>query len=123
MNDKFVKAYHERFKEYPDYMAGETYAGVYFIKAAVERAGSTDPEMIIKAVEKEPLAWETPEGWKIMRGEDHSAVEDCLWGETSFNKKYGFSMPQNFESIQAEQICRSAEELEEVRANFKKKMK
>jgi len=123
MNAKFVKAYYDRFKEYPDYMAGETYAGVYFIKAAVERAGSTDPEMIIKAVEKEPLAWETPEGWKIMRKEDHSALEDCLWGETSFNKKYGFSIPRNFESIQAEQICRSAEELAEVQANFKKAMK
>ncbi len=123
MNAKFVKAYVDRFKEYPDYMAGETYAGVYFIKAAVERAGSTDPEMIIKAVEKEPLAWETPEGWKIMRGEDHSVVEDCLWSETAFNKKYGFSIPKNFESIQAEQICRSAEELAEVRANFKKNMK
>lgn len=123
MNAAFVKSYYDRFKDFPDYMAGETYAGVYFIKAAVERAGSTDPEMIIKAVEKEPLAWETPEGWKIMRGEDHSALEDCLWGETSFNKKYGFSIPETFHSIQAEQICRSAEELKEVRANFEKTMK
>jgi len=116
MNRDFVKAYKERFNEYPDYMAGETYAGVYFIKAAVEKAGSVDPEAIIQAVEKEPLAWETPEGWKIMRGEDHSVLEDCLWGETSYDPAYGFSIPKNFESIQAENICRSAEELNEVRA-------
>jgi len=114
MNRDFVKVYYERFKEYPDYMAGETYAGVYFIKAALERAGSVDTEKIIKAVERAPLAWETPEGWKVMRKEDHSAVEDCLWGETSFNKKYGFAIPKSFDCIQAEQICRSSEELRQA---------
>jgi hypothetical protein len=97
-------------------MAGETYSGIYFIKAAVERAGTTETEAIIKAVEKEPLAWETPEGWKIIRAEDHSVVEDCLWGETSYNEKYGFSIPKNFESVQAEDICRSDEELRQVRS-------
>lgn len=122
MNRNFVRTYHERFKEYPDYMAGETYAGVYFIKAAVERAGTTDTEKIIQAVEKEPLAWETPEGWKIMRPEDHSAIEDCLWGETSYNETYGFSIPKSFESIQAEKICRSDQELKEVRTNYEKNL-
>ena len=116
MNRRFVKNYYEKYKEYPDYMAGETYAGVYFIKAAVERAGSTDTETIIKAVEREPLAWETPEGWKIMRGADHSVMEDCLWGQTTFNEKYGFSIPANFVSIQGEEICRTPEELGKVQA-------
>ena len=114
LNRNFVKAYRERYKEYPDYMAGETYAGVYFIKAAVERAGTVDSEAIIKAVEKEPLAWETPEGWKIMRPQDHSVVEDCLWGLTTYNEKYGFSMPKTFDSIQGAEICRTAEELKQV---------
>ena len=59
-------------------MAGETYAGVYFIKAAIERAGTTDANMVIAAVEKEPLAWETPEGWKVMQSADHSVV-DCYF--------------------------------------------
>ncbi len=43
MNRRFVEAYQKRYQEYPDYMAGETYAGVYFIKAAVERAGPPMP--------------------------------------------------------------------------------
>jgi branched-chain amino acid transport system substrate-binding protein len=122
MNRKFVKDYYERFKEYPDYMAGETYAGVQFIKAAVERAGTTNPEELIKAVEREPLAWESPGGWKVMRAEDHSVVEDVLWGETSFNQEFGFAMPNNYVSIQGEEICRTAEELKEVQANYRKKM-
>ncbi|MBW1782677.1 MAG: ABC transporter substrate-binding protein [Deltaproteobacteria bacterium] len=116
LNRSFVKAYRARYKEYPDYMAGETYAGVYFIKAAIERAGTTDTEAIIKAVEKEPLAWDTPEGWKIMRPEDHSVVEDCLWGQTTFNEKYGFSMPKSFDAIQGAEICRTADELKQIKA-------
>jgi branched-chain amino acid transport system substrate-binding protein len=120
-NRNFVKTYYERFKEYPDYMAEETYAGVYFIKAAIERAGSINTEKIIKAVEREPLTWETPEGWKIMRKEDHSVVEDVVWGETMYSEKYGFAILKNMQSIQAEEICRTPEELKAVRANYEKK--
>lgn len=113
-NKDFVKKYYEKYKEYPDYMAEETYAGVYFIKAAIERAGSTDAEAIIKAVEKEPLVWMTPEGWKLMQGRDHQVVEDVVWGETAYSDKHGFSLLNNIQSIQAEQICRTPEELKKV---------
>jgi branched-chain amino acid transport system substrate-binding protein len=123
MNRKFVKNYTERFKQYPDYMAEETYAGVYFLKAAVERARSADSQMIIKAVEQAPLAWETPEGWKIMRKEDHAVVEDVIWGETTFSANYGFALLKNIQSIQAEQICRTSDELKEVQANYEKQLK
>jgi branched-chain amino acid transport system substrate-binding protein len=123
MNQRFVKGYYTRFNEYPDYMAGETYAGVYFIKAAIERAGTIEADKIIEAIEKEPLSWETPEGWKTMRPEDHSVVEDCLWGQTSPNEKYGFAIPETFESIQGEEICRTDEELKAVREEYKKMAK
>jgi branched-chain amino acid transport system substrate-binding protein len=122
-NKKFVKTYSERFKEYPDYMAEETYAGVYFLKAAIERAGTTDTEKIIQAVEKEPLAWETPEGWKIMRKEDHLVMEDVVWGETVYSEKYRFSILKNIQAIQAEEICRTPKELKDVRENYEKRMK
>ena len=122
-NRKFVKSYFEKFKEYPDYMAEETYAGVYFLKAAIERAKSLDADKIVEAVEREPLAWETPEGWKIMRKEDHQVVEDVVWGETTFSEKYGFAILKNIQSIQGEQIGRTDEELREVRANYEKRLK
>ena len=123
LNRNFVKAYLERFKEYPDYMAQETYAGVYFLKAAIERARTTDPQKVIKTIESEPMAWEAPEGWKIMRKEDHSVVEDVVWGETMFSDKYGFAILKDLQSIQAEQICRTPEELKAVRDNYEKRMK
>ncbi len=114
-NRNFVKKYYEKYKEYPDYMAEETYAGVYFIKAALIRAGTTDPDALVKAVEKEPLAWLTPEGWKIMRPEDHQAVEDVVWGETGYSDKFGFAVLTNIQSIQGEQISRTPEELKKVK--------
>ena len=123
MNQRFVKEYYQRFNEYPDYMAGETYAGVYFIKAAIERAKTTDADKIIAAVEKEPLSWETPEGWKTMRPEDHSVVEDCLWGQTAPNEKFGFAIPKSFESIQGEEIGRTDAELKAVREEYAAKKK
>lgn len=122
MNKKFVKTYQDRFKELPDYMAIETYAGVYFIKAAVERAGTLNADKIVAAVEREPLAWETPEGWKIMRKEDHAVVEDVVWGETAYSDKYGFATLKNMQAIQAEEICRTPEELKAVQDNFAKRV-
>ena len=123
MNKRFVSTYYSRFKEYPDYMAEETYAGVYFLKAAIERAGTLDADRIIAAVEREPLAWEAPEGWKIMRKEDHQVVEDVVWGETAYSEKYGFPILRNMQAVQAEQICRTPEELREVRASYEGRMK
>jgi branched-chain amino acid transport system substrate-binding protein len=122
-NRQFVKTYMERFKDYPDYMAIETYAGVYFIKAAVERAGTTDTEKMIDAIEKEPLAWETPEGWKIMRKEDHAVVEDVVWGETVYSDQYKFAILRNMQAIQGEEICRTPQELKAVRTNYEKRLK
>jgi len=120
-NKKFVKDYQDRYNEYPSYMAEETYAALYFLKAACERAGTIETEKVIEAVEREPLAWETPEGWKIMRAADHLVVEDVIWGETTYSDKYGFAVLKNAESIQGEQICRTPEELKWVRENYEKK--
>jgi branched-chain amino acid transport system substrate-binding protein len=117
-NKAFVKKYYDKYKEYPDYMAEETYAGVYFIKVALERAGTGDPDALVKAVEKEPLAWLTPEGWKIMRPEDHQVVEDVVWGETVHSDKFGFAVLTNIQSIPGEQIGRTPEELKKVNRNL-----
>lgn len=74
-------------------------------------------------VEKESLAWDTPEGWKIMRKEDHQVVENVVWGETPYSEKYGFAILRNMQSIQAKEICRIPAELKEIRANYEKRLK
>ncbi len=70
----------------------------------------------MKAVEREPLAWMTPE-WKIMRPEDHQVVKDVVWGETAYSDKYGFAVLANIQSTRGEQICRTPDELKKVNRN------
>lgn len=123
MNQSWVKSYYDRFKEWPDYMAEETYAGVYFLKAAIERAGTTDADKVIAAVEREPLAWATPEGWKIMGAQDHAVIEDVLWGQTTYSPKYGFAILKNMQAIQAEQVSRTPAELKKVQVSYERKLR
>lgn len=47
----FVRAYKERFKKSPIYTAA-TYDAIHVYKAAVEQAGSTDPDKLVPVLEK-----------------------------------------------------------------------
>lgn len=47
---KFVKAYDEAYKATPDQFAADGYDTVYVIKAAAEKAGSTDSDKMIAAM-------------------------------------------------------------------------
>ena len=55
------------------------YNGVMFYKAAVEKAGSTDPEKVSKALEG--LTIDTPVGSLTIRAEDHQANTGQFWGK------------------------------------------
>lgn len=47
---EWVKKYRDLFKADPDFHASADYDGVYMLKMAIEKAGSTDPEAIRKAM-------------------------------------------------------------------------
>ena len=50
-------------------------------------------------------------------------VESVVWGETAYSEKYGFAILKNMQSIPAEEICRTPDELKEVRDNYEKRIK
>jgi len=50
-------------------------------------------------------------------------VEDVVWGETLFSDQYGFAILKNLQALQAEQFCRTPEELTAVRDGYAKRMK
>ena len=50
-------------------------------------------------------------------------MEDVVWGETAYSEKYGFAILKNMQAIQAEEICRTPEELKTVRSNYEKRLK
>lgn len=73
-NKKFVADFVKANKISPDLYGADSYGVLYFYKAAVEKAKSTDTAKVRTAMEG--LAWATPQGQKTMRAADHQAIQD-----------------------------------------------
>ncbi len=85
-NKKFVEVYKKRFGTYPSYNSQNAYAGIYVYKAAIEKAGSTDPDKIAAAMSG--LTVTAPIGKFTLRAEDHQATVDGFWGVTKADPNY-----------------------------------
>jgi ABC-type branched-subunit amino acid transport system substrate-binding protein len=73
-NQKFVKAFQDYAKAAPDLYGADSYGVMFFYKAAVEKAKSTDTDKVRTAMRG--LEWMTPQGKKTMRAGDHQAIQD-----------------------------------------------
>ena len=73
-NKKFVQAFTEYAKAPPDLYGADSYGVMFFYKAAVEKAKSTDTDKVRTAMRG--LEWMTPQGKKTMRAGDHQAIQD-----------------------------------------------
>jgi branched-chain amino acid transport system substrate-binding protein len=83
-NRAFVGHFNERWGRLPNYSAENTYSAVYALKAAVEKAGTTQTAAVIKALEGLELS--TPAGNRYYRPEDHQAVYSVPAGRVTFDK-------------------------------------
>lgn len=72
-NKKFVDAFKTANKADPDLYGADSYGLIYFYKAAVEKAKSTETDKVRAAMKD--LSWDTPQGKKTMRGGDHQAIQ------------------------------------------------
>jgi branched-chain amino acid transport system substrate-binding protein len=72
-NKKFVDAFKAANKADPDLYGADSYGLIYFYKAAVEKAKSTETDKVRAAMKD--LSWDTPQGKKTMRGGDHQAIQ------------------------------------------------
>jgi branched-chain amino acid transport system substrate-binding protein len=73
-NRKFVAEFEAANKAAPDLYGADSYGVLFFYKAAVEKAGSTDTDKVRAAMRG--LQWATPQGTKTMRAGDHQAMQD-----------------------------------------------
>lgn len=73
-NKKFVASFEAANKVQPDLYGADSYGVLYFYKAAVEKAKSTDTDKVRVAMRG--LQWATPQGLKVMRAGDHQAMQD-----------------------------------------------
>ena len=75
-NKQFIAAFNAAYKANPDLYGADSYGLVYFYKAAVEKAKSTDTDKLRAAMRG--LEWTTPQGKKTMRAGDHQAIQDMF---------------------------------------------
>ena len=75
-NKKFVADYQKAYNKLPDLYGADSYGLMYFYKAAVEKAKSTETDKVRAAMND--LSWQTPQGTKKMRAGDHQAMQDMF---------------------------------------------
>lgn len=73
-NRKFVSAFEALNKGQPDLYGADSYGVLYFYKAAVEKAKSTETDKVREAMRG--IQWDTPQGVKTLRAGDHQAMQD-----------------------------------------------
>ena len=74
MNDWLKAEYQKRFNAPPDFFVAGGFAAASAVVAALQKAGSTDTEKLIAAMEG--LTFDTPKGTMTFRKEDHQALQD-----------------------------------------------
>lgn len=73
-NKRFVNAFAALNKGQPDLYGADSYGVLYFYKAAVEKAKSTETDKVREAMRG--IQWNTPQGVKTLRAGDHQAMQD-----------------------------------------------
>jgi branched-chain amino acid transport system substrate-binding protein len=89
------------------------YIGTHFAAEAIRRAGTTDVEKVVDAMERVTL--QTPVGELRIRPEDHQANRGQFWGVTVHRADAPFPVLQNVRYIPAESLWMSLDELKKVR--------
>lgn len=91
VNDWLVKEHMDRFGSPPDFFtAGGMAAGIAVVEA-IKKAGSTDTEALITAMEG--MEWETPKGTMRFRKEDHQALQSMYHFRTEIQDGKDYGVP------------------------------
>lgn len=88
LNDWFRKAYFDRFGTLPTYPSYKMAQALLGVKAAADKAGSTDQDAVIGALKG--LEWEGPSGKVSMAlANGHQAIQDTAYGTYKYDKDAG----------------------------------
>jgi branched-chain amino acid transport system substrate-binding protein len=76
INDWLVKEHFKRFNSPPDFFTCGGMSAAIAVVTALEKAGSTDTEKLITAMEG--MTFQTPKGEMVFRKEDHQALQSMF---------------------------------------------
>lgn len=100
---EYVEALRKRTgEEHPPSWPITGYIGMLFLAAAIEKAGTTDTDAVIEALEG--LTIETPIGPQTIRKSDHQANRGQFWGEVKEVEQYPFKIMDPVRYIPADDI-------------------
>lgn len=92
VNDWLVKVYRERFGGPPDFFVPGGMAAGMAIVAGIRKAGSTDAEKLIPAMEG--MTFDTPKGAMTFRAEDHQALQVMYHFRVAVDPKLAWGVPE-----------------------------
>jgi branched-chain amino acid transport system substrate-binding protein len=102
VNQWLVKEHQARFKSPPDFFtAGGMSAGIAIVEA-LKKAGSTDTEKLIAAMEG--LSFETPKGRMTFRKEDHQAMQSMFHFKIKVDPNVAWAIPELVREIKPEEM-------------------
>jgi branched-chain amino acid transport system substrate-binding protein len=92
VNDWLVKAYKDRYNEFPDYDSPGAVASAIALVKAIASAGSTDSDKLIAALEGMEL--DTPKGRMVIRKEDHQALQSMYQFKIKVDPSVAWGVPE-----------------------------
>ncbi len=102
VNQWLVKEHQARHKSPPDFFtAGGMSAGIAIVEA-IKKAGSTDTEKLIAAMEG--LSFETPKGRMTFRKEDHQAMQSMFHFKVKVDPNVAWAIPELVREIKPEEM-------------------
>lgn len=103
VNDWFVAEHMKRFKGPPDFFTCGGFAAASAIYTAITKAGGTDTEKLIAAMEG--MEFMTPKGKMIFRKEDHQALQSMFAFELDVKPDVEWAIPVLFRELSPEETA------------------
>ena len=103
VNDWFVKEHLKRFNGPPDFFTCGGFAAASAVVAAVKKAGGTDTEKLIAAMEG--MEFMTPKGMMKFRKEDHQALQAMFAFELEVKPDVEWAIPRLMKVLSMEETA------------------
>ena len=102
VNDWLVAEHQKRFNAPPDFFTAGGFASAMAAVAAVKKAGGTDSEKLIAAMEG--MEFDTPKGKMIFRKEDHQALQAMYHFKVKVDPNVAWAIPELVREIKIEDM-------------------
>jgi branched-chain amino acid transport system substrate-binding protein len=111
----FVEAYQKKYKENPKLGTIVGYVTFKAIAAGIKKAGSTDTEAMVKALEG--LKFDTPVGPVTFRDFDHQSTLGAWVGKTKYDAKRGWGIMVDWKYVDGSEALPGKAWVSKVRPN------